>query len=190
MRDYVSQSPSIALVWDIWLRQRTLVRLLIAVSAFAVLLNAVLPESFRMFRNDPGAFDAHDAVRLVNLLFMLTALLLLLAICSPTELNPQSGTRGFPHRLFTLPLTSFHLVALPMFLGITAFEVLAGFWQTLILRQNVDVWVMAVIAAYIVAHQTILWTLPALGSLRVLVLGLLGIMANVVLILPTFPQET
>jgi len=189
MRDYVSQSPSGALVWDIWLRHRTLVRLLIAVSVFAFLLNAALPESFRMFKNNPNTFDVHDAVRVVNFLLLLTALLLFLALCSQTELNPQTGMRGFPHRLFTLPLTSFHLVALPMFLGMAAFEVLVVFWQSLILRERVQAGGLMVIAAYIIAHQTILWTLPAMGSLRVLVLGIVGIVFIVVFGLPTFPQE-
>jgi len=189
MRDYVSQSPSVALVWDIWLRHRTLVRLLIAVSVFAFLLNAALPESFRMFKNNPNTFDVHDAVRVVNFLLLLTALLLFLALCSQTELNPQTGTRGFPQRLFTLPLTTFHLVALPIFLGMAAFEVLVVFWQSLIFRERVQVGGLMVIAAYIIAHQTILWTLPALGSFRVLVLGIVGIVFIVAFGLPTFPQE-
>jgi hypothetical protein len=125
----------------------------------------------------------------VNFLLMLTALLLFLAICSQTDLNPQTGRRGFPVRLFTLPLTSLQLVALPMLVGVAAFEVLGLFWQTLILRQDVDVWQLAVIAVYIIAHQTVLWTLPGLGSLRMLVLGLLGIVIIVMMGLPTFPQE-
>jgi hypothetical protein len=189
MRDFVSLSANIALLWDICLRHRTLVRLLIAVSVFTFILNAVLPESFRTFQNDPNTFDVHDAVRAVNFLLLLTALLLFLSIYSQTELNPQTGTRGFPHRLFTLPLTSFHLVALPMFLGITAFEVLAVFWQSLIFREDVNAWGLMVVAAYIIAHQTILWTLPALGSLRVLVLGIVGTVFIVAFGLPSFPQE-
>lgn len=189
MRDYVSRSPSAALVWDIWLRHRTLVRLLIAVSAITFVLNSALPESFRKFQNDPNTFDVHDAVRGVTFLLMLAALLLFLTICSQTELNPQTGTRGFPNRLFTLPLTSFHLVALPMFLGIAAFEVLGVVWQSFIFRQDFDPWALLVVAVYIIAHQSILWTMPALGSLRVLVLGLLGIVFIVVLGLPTFPPE-
>jgi hypothetical protein len=190
MRDDVMRSPSVALVWDIYLRHRTLVRLLIAVSVFTFLLNAALPESFRKFQNDPNTFDVHDADRGVTFLLMMTALLLFLAICSQTELNPQTGTRGFPHRLFTLPLTSFHLVALPMFLGVAGFEVLGVVWQSLILRLDVDAWGLLVIAAYIISHQTILWTLPALGSLRVLVLGIVGIVFIVAFGLQTFPQET
>jgi len=188
MRDFV-RSPSAALVWDTWLRHRTLVRLLIAVSAFAFLFNAALPESFRKFQNDPNTFDVYDAVRGVTSLLMLMALLLFLAICSQTELNPQTGTRGFPHRLFTLPLSSFHLVALPMLLGIAGVEVLGIVWQSLIFRLDVDARTLVVIAAYIIAHQTILWTLPSLGSLRMLVLGLLGIVFIVAFGLPTFPQE-
>jgi hypothetical protein len=180
MRDYVSQSPSVALVWDIWLRHRPLARLLIAVSIFAFLLNAALPESVR---------KVNDAVHVVNFLLMLTALLLFLAICGQTELNSQTGTRGFPHRLFTLPLTSFHLVALPMILGISASEILGFVWQSFILRENVNAWGLLVIATYIIVHQTILWTLPSLGSLRILVLGIAGIVFTIAFGLPTFPQE-
>jgi hypothetical protein len=105
-------------------------------------------------------------------------------------LNSQTGTRGFPHRLFTLPLTSFHLVALPMILGISAFEVLGFVWQSFILREYVNAWGLMVIATYIILHQTILWTLPSLGSLRVFVLGIAGIVFIVAFGLPTFPQET
>jgi hypothetical protein len=76
-----------------------------------------------------------------------------------------------------------------MFLGMAAFEVLVVFWQSLIFREDVHAWGLIVIAAYIISHQTILWTMPALGSLRVLVLGIVGIVFIMAFGLPTFPQE-
>lgn len=189
MRDPVMRSPGAALVWDIWLRHRTLVCLLIAVTVFTFLLNTAVPESFRKFDIDPDTFDAHDAFEIVNFHLMLAALLLFLAIFGYTEVNAQKGSTGFPHRLFTLPLTSFHLVVLPTFLGVAAFEVLGVIWQSLIFGNDVDAWTMIVVGTYIVVHQAVLWTLPGLGFLRVFVLGVLGIVFIVTLGLPTFPPE-
>jgi hypothetical protein len=190
MHDSVTRSASAALLWDIWLRHRTLVCLLAAVTVFTVVLNIALPESYRMGAGDRATFDATDAVDILNMHLMLAAFLLVLAVCGYTEFDAQKSSSGFPRRLFTLPLTTFRLVALPMFLSIVILEVLGAMWRALVFRDSVNVWGTVLIAAYVVVHQTVLWTLPRLGSLRAVVLGVLGIVFIVAMGLPTFPQET
>src|SRR5262245_13437691 len=110
------RSPTTALIWDIWLRHRTLILGLVAVTVFTCVFNAALPQSLQMWKDStPETFDASDAVEVLDFMLILAALLLFLAICGYTELNAQKGSIGFPHRLFVLPLSSFQLVTLPTF---------------------------------------------------------------------------
>ncbi len=143
-----------------------------------------------MSADNPSGFDARDAVELLNFHLIIAALLLFLAICGYTEFNAQKGSIGFPHRLFTLPLSSFELVALPMFLGVAAAELLGLVWRTLIFGANLNVWGTMLIGVYVVVYQAVLWTLPALGSLRMLIHGVVGMVFIIALGLPSFPQET
>jgi len=152
-------------------------------------LNLALPERFRIGVDNDRTFGAADAVAILNMLLSLAALLLFLAVCGYTEFDAQQSSTGFPRRLFTLPLTSFHLVALPAFLGIATFEVLGAVWRTLVFRDRVNVFGTVLIAVYIVLHQTVLWTIPRLGSFRMLVLGIIGMVFIVAMGLPTFPQD-
>jgi hypothetical protein len=185
------RSPAAALIWDIWWRHRTLVCVLIALTVFTSVFNVVLPENLRMGGEDKSdMFDAGDAVRIVNFHLILAALLLFLAICSYTDFNVRQGSIGFPYRLFTLPLTTFQLVAFPIALGVVGFEFLGLLWRTLVFRDDLDAWGMLLIGVYVVVHQTVLWTLPRLGFLRMLVLGVVGIVFIVAFGLPTFPQDT
>ena len=101
---------------------------------------------------------------------------LTLAIFSYTEFNPQRGTTGFPHRLFVLPVTTFQLVAVPMILGVAALEVVILAWTAFVLpADDRSVWIPIQAGVYMVLQQTVLWTLSRLKSLRLLVIGLMGV---------------
>jgi hypothetical protein len=159
-----------AQIWEIWSRKRTAIRLVIALSAGGGLLNAALPENVHSseggyFLLELLAFHAGAAV-----------VLLTLSIFSYTEVNPVNGSAGFPQRLFVLPVTSFQLVAVPMIVGVAGME--AATLAYMVLAGNPDVRnpaIALVAGVYMVLFQTILWTLPRLGALRMLVLGLTGV---------------
>src|SRR4030095_106945 len=113
------RSTVVTLAWDIWIRNRTLVRLSIVIVVFACLINFLLPD-IRESKPDAGLLNFHLAA---------AAMFLILAIFSYTEFNPQRGTTGFPHRLFVLPVTTFRLVAVPMILGVAVIELVMLAWM-------------------------------------------------------------
>src|SRR5688572_6587420 len=112
------RSPLLALTWDIWARNRTLVWWLCGLVVFSCVFNSVLPD-VRESKPDNGLVNFHVAA---------ATLLLVLAIFGYTEFNPQKGSTGFPRRLFVLPVSTFKLVALPTILGLAAIEIIALLW--------------------------------------------------------------
>src|SRR6478735_4562920 len=109
-------SPIAASIWEIWTRRRILI-------CFAIGLT-ILGAAFRWAFQDAVRIDSGSyltgfplAAALLNQFMILAWLILLLAIFNYTEFNPETGRSGFPHRLFVLPVTSFHLVAVPMIGG-------------------------------------------------------------------------
>src|SRR5258706_7316471 len=100
-------SPIIAFTWGIWRRHRRLVWVLIAVVLCGLLLNLWTPDSVRAKSNDRFASGVALLFGLLNQSLIGTSLLLVLAIFSYTEFNPQTESIGFPHRLFVLPVRSF-----------------------------------------------------------------------------------
>jgi hypothetical protein len=168
-----------AQTWEIWSRKRTAIRLVIAITGAGGLLNAVLPDSIH------SAEGGHLLLELLAFHAGAAVLLLVLAIFSYTEVNTQNGSAGFPQRLFVLPVTSFQLVAVPMILGVVGMEFVAFAWMAFAARsENRSPTVALVLGVYMVLFQTILWTLPRLGSMRMLVLGLTGV---TMIMLPIFP---
>lgn len=160
------RSTVVTLAWDIWIRNRTLVRLAIGIGVFAFLINFVLPD-IRESKPDAGLLNFHLAA---------AAMFLILAIFSYTEFNPQRGTSGFPHRLFVLPVTTFRLVAVPMILGVAVIELVMLAWMAFVLPpEERSVWIPIQAGVYMVLQQTVLWTLPGLKSLRLLLIGLMGV---------------
>jgi hypothetical protein len=102
------RSTIAAQIWEIWSRNRTSIWLVIGITVFGGLLNTVLPESIHT------AEGGHLFLELLAFHAGAAVLLLVLAIFSYTELNPQNVSAGFPQRLFVLPVTSFQLVAVPI----------------------------------------------------------------------------
>jgi len=164
-----------ALTWDIWLRKRPLIQLLAGMVVFGCLINSLLPD-LRTSKPDAGLLNFHLVAAVV---------LLVLAIFSYTEFNPQKGTTGFPQRLFVLPVTTFQLVAVPMILGVAAIEAVILAWTVFVLpSEERSIWIAMQLGVYMVLYQSILWTMPALKSLRLLVLGLTGVF---MILLRAFP---
>ena len=169
------RSTIVTLAWDIWLRNRTLVRLAIGIVVFAFLVNLVFPD-IRESKPDAGLLNFHLAA---------AAIFLILAIFSYTEFNTQRGTTGFPHRLFVLPVTTFQLVAVPMISGVAVIELVMLAWMAFALPpEERSMWIPIQAGVYMVLQQTVLWTLPGLKSLRLLVIGLMGVFMIMFRILP------
>jgi len=169
------RSPVVTLAWDIWLRNRTLIQVAVAIVVFSCLLNAVVPE-----------LGGKTVAEMLNFHLAVAALLLVLSIFGYTEFNPQKGTTGFPNRLFVLPVTTVKLVAVPVVLGVAALELLIVAWTVFVLPPTErSIWIAIQLGVYMVMYQTILWTLGSLKSLRLLVVGLTGV---VMISLRIFPS--
>jgi hypothetical protein len=88
-----------------------------------------MPDSIREKSFDRFASGTALLLGILNQSFIAASLLLVLAIFSYTEFNPQTDSIGFPHRLFVLPVTSFLLVAVPIWLGVAVIELVALSWR-------------------------------------------------------------
>src|SRR5678816_186935 len=148
-------SPTRALVWEIWLRKRGMILLLLGVLLTGWLFNHLFVRSLI------ASGDVLALVHVVNTMFVMTALLVALAVVSYTEFNPQQDAVGFPQRLFVLPVKSVVLVALPLLVGIVTVVIVAliltGFEVG---SDSMDsAWTALMLGVYMVFHQTILWTL-------------------------------
>jgi len=173
------------MIWEIWARNRGLVWLVIGITLFACLFNLVLPESIRTAEGN-RTFDAHAAITLLNFQLATASVLLILAIFSCTEFNSRKGSTGFPDRLFTLPVRSLQLVAVPIVLGVAAIELICAVWVKLVfIPGDLAKWFAVLSGTYMVLYQTILWTLPGLRALRMIVLGL---MANIFIFISYLPR--
>jgi hypothetical protein len=190
-------SPLTAIVWEMWRRSRTSSWILVGNIALAILLNHLVLPSFDVETTDNQTFGADDVVMLLNFHLLVTSILLFLAACGYTEFNPKIGFSGFPNRLFSLPVSTFRLVAVPTVLSIVAAGILCAAWVTFVpqMKPGGVRWrnltsPAVLMCAYLVVFQMILWTLGRLASFRMVVLGLAGIVFLALGFLPTFPQET
>jgi hypothetical protein len=176
--------PTTALIWEIWHRNRLWVWLIIGIISFCAVFNLVSPNGFRVSEPDwRGALDQ----TLVGISF-----LLLFGVFNYSEFSQQKGWAGFPDRLFTLPVTSLKLVAVPIGLGLASVELLYWGWAKLIFTHGemVTAWGAVLVGAFMVVYQAMLWNLAALGFLRVIGIGLAAITFIVIGFLPSFPHKT
>src|SRR5436190_15974854 len=112
------RSATTALLWEIWLRHRPVVAGIVGLTIVGRLLDF-----------SPRATGGRvESSVLVELLGMLS-FLLLFGIFNYTD--SSGGGRGlgrFPRRLFTLPVSSLRLVALPALTAIVSVELLYLLW--------------------------------------------------------------
>ena len=131
-------------------------------------------------------------------LFAMAAFLLLFSVFNYTESEGPAkaghyasakGVGQFPRRLFTLPVTSLHLVAVPMLSGIASIELLYLLWMEPLSRggSTSAPFVAVLLGALVVFYVWTFWALERTGTLRLLVFGVIAFALFLVGVLPTFP---
>lgn len=97
--------------------------------------------------------------------------------CQTRSFCALRGLGRFPRRLFTLPVTSLRLVAVPLLAGIASIEILYFLWLGPLTRGGtVSIpFVTVLLAALIVFYLWALWTLERAGSIRLFMLGAIAI---------------
>jgi hypothetical protein len=155
------RSPSVTLLWEIWRRHRSIVAAIIGVTVAGRLLEF----------SDRGSADSSPLVELLRMV----SFLLLFGIFNYTESGDGRGLGRFPQRLFTLPVSSVRLVAVPVLAGIAATELLYLLWLDALslAGPTTPAFSAVLLGALMVFYQTVLWTLDRLGAMRLVVVGVL-----------------
>lgn len=161
-------SPTYGLLWETWRRHRD--------TAVAI---AGLTVAGRLLDSEPSS--------LVDVLKM-TSFLLLFGIFNYTDSTGSHGVGRFPHRLFTLPVSSLRLAAVPVVAGVASVELLHLSWTVAASRDGSTspMFVAVLLGALMVFYQAILWTLERLGPLRLVVAGAVAIIVFAIGLLPSF----
>jgi hypothetical protein len=159
------RTPTTALLWQIWQHNRQAALMLLGLTLVAWIAD-IAQYGFSPARSAGGPGP-------LNELTAMASFLLLLGVFSYTEPSGDRGIGRFPHRLFTLPVSTLRLVALPIVSGVIAIELLYLAWMG---RFTTDgstsrQYVALLLAAFMVFFQTVLWTTTRLGALRLVVLG-------------------
>jgi hypothetical protein len=176
------RSPTTALLWEIWEQHRSTVAAIAGLTVVGRLVD--------FLETQDRTAGPDDSSPLTTLLAMV-AFLLIFAVFNYTESGGNRGVGRFPRRLFTLPVTSLRLVAVPVLAGITSIELLYLMWMGPMSRGGSTTvpFVGVLLAAFIVFYLSALWTLERAGSLRLVLLGLLVIVVFAIGILPSFPPS-
>ena len=175
------RSPTTALLWEIWRQHR-----------WTVAVIAVLTVAGRLvdFLDTGGrAGDAGAESSPLKILLAMIAFLLLLGVFNYTESSGDRGLGRFPRRLFTLPVTSLRLVTVPLLAGIASIELLYLLWMDPLSRGGSASapFVAVLLAALVVFYLWALWALERVGSLRLIMLGVIVVALFFIGVLPSFP---
>ena len=173
------RSPTAALLWEIWRKHRWTIT--------AVALLTFLGRVVAFFERRQAAAGG-DPPPLTDLCAML-AFLLLFSVFNYTD-SASRGLGQFPRRLFTLPVSTLRLVAVPMLAAIASVEILYLFWMTPLSRDESTnaLFVPLLLAAWMVFYLTALWMLERTGSLRLIILGIIATIVLTIGLLPS-PAE-
>ncbi len=109
-----------------------------------------------------------------------------------TEINSTREWNGFPYRLFALPVRTWKLVTLPIFLGVVSVELVYVAWLKLVWNHDnipSSGWFAIVLGAYMVFYQTALWGLAGFRVMRLLVLGVGGSSSVLMACFPLFKND-
>jgi len=171
------RSPTAALLWEIWRRNRIAVAVIVAATAAGRLL-------------DYAEQPTDDPSSLIALLSMVS-FLFVFGIFSYTEPSGARGIGNFPRRLFTLPVSSLRLVALPVLTGIASVELLYLLWLAPLSRGGTlsVPFVAVLLGASMVFVQGVFWGLERVGPLRLLVAGVVVIVVYAIGLLPSWPPS-
>ena len=175
------RGPTAALLWEIWRQHRSIVAVIAGLTVAGRLVDVLET------RGQAGDIEPSPLTTLLGMV----AFLLLFAVFNYTESSDGRGVGRFPRRLFTLPVTSLRLVAVPVLAGIVSIELLFLLWMEPLSRGGSASapFVAVLLAAFVVFHQASVWTLERTGSLRLLILGVIAISFFVIGILPSFPPS-
>jgi hypothetical protein len=171
------RSPIQALTWEIWRRGRHFGCLTLGCISFGSLMNLLGPEGFR----------ASSPIQGLCWFLMVWSFLFLFSFFNCTEINSTREWNGFPYRLFALPVRTWKLVTLPIFLGVVSVELLYLAWLKLVwTHANIPSpgWFGVLLGAYMVFYQTALWGLAGVRMVRLLVLSVGGASSILVACLP------
>lgn len=174
-------SPIAALAWEIWRRGRRAAWLVLACIVACAFIHLVAMNQLHL------SDGAKDVFSLLFGMLMVVSFLLLMGIFNYTEYNSTREWNGFPYRLFTLPVRTWQLVALPMFLCLLWVEVTYFAWIKLVwTREDIHTpgWFAIVFGAYVIFYQTIIWSLAGFRIARIVALGFGGVSVIAVASLP------
>ena len=173
------RSPTGALLWQIWRHNHQAAWALIGITLVSRLADLV------QHRGPPLPRPAGPGP--LNELLAMISFLLLFGIFSYTEPSGDKGVGRFPARLFTLPVSTLRLVAVPMLTGVAATLLLYLTWVGRLTSggSTSPLFVAVLLAAFMVLYQTALWTLTRFGALRLVALGAIGMALFGVGVLPS-----
>lgn len=177
-------SPTGALVWEIWRRNRLSFLLVAGLLALGCVLNTVFSASVRA----TGA--AHERLLTLDWLLVIGSMFLVFGAFNHTEFNPRKEWSGFPYRLFTLPVPTWRLVGLPMLTGATAVVLIFFAWMKLVLVHDAPPnlgWFALLLGVFMILFQAALWSLAGFRILRIIILGFGGVTFVLIAFLPFSP---
>jgi hypothetical protein len=184
------RSPTTAILWEVWARNRWPLVIALALLPMSLLLIAMADRlsPVRTFENPAPGFWVFSA------LFVFIAALMSLACVfwsfSFTAVDERGRFAGFPLRLFTMPVRTWRAVAVPLFSGLIAILSVYLAWFYCITRLMVGprlpagetlpdgkvlAWQLIVIATAYVCVQALIWLLYPIRNLRVLVLAVVAV---------------
>ena len=174
-----------ALAWEIWRRGRRSAWLVLGCVSICGLINLLVAAERGLNEASQTRFSA-----LYGFLMTLS-FLFLMGMFNYTEFNATKEWNGFPYRLFTLPLRTWQLVAVPMLLGVVSVEAVYLAWIKLVWTHPpvlTPEWFGIVLGAYMVFYQTALWSLAGFRILRIVAMSLGGVSSIGVACLPFLAQ--
>ena len=174
-------SATAALLWDIWRRHRWSVFVIVALTTLSWALDVT---GFAPRDDDGGAPP-------LQTLMGMCSFVLVFGVFNYTEASGETGLGRFPQRLFTLPVSSLRLVAVPVLAGTTSIVLLYLLWMKRLSQggPTSDLFVALLLATLMVFYQAGLWTLVRLGPLRLVALGAVGAAVHAIGLLPSFPPS-
>ena len=179
------RSPSTAIVWEIWAAHRRSWWFVLAVIPIWAVVCQVFSDNFNLQHSE-----------LIKGLSFIPAMLttsLVMSIFNFTEVNHRKGFAGFPQRLFTAPMPTWSLVAIPMASGVASVVLLYLAWAVCVFRPaGVDLmirWPAILLAAAVVFYQSIIWCLSGFRITRLIVLGIVMTYLVAVGFIPFMPTK-
>ncbi|EEF60132.1 hypothetical protein [Pedosphaera parvula] len=175
--------PVVALTWEIWRRSQRSVWVVAGLIALCSLCGVFFPNRAQL----------SAGLEALYLFLMVCSFFFLFGIFHFAESNTRNNWHGFPYRLFTLPVATWVLVALPMVLGVISVELLYMAWAKLVfapMGRIINLWPAVILGTGMVCYQALVWSLAGFRITRIVVLALAGIVLMNFAMVPLFPELT